>query len=580
MTKLEGRVQPRPPRVIAAFWVALAGAAAWNYARDCAGRDAALAFAREWRFDVRRPAEVEQVLHVPSADLAAEVMAGAAVDDEIGSVRWDRLSAAERDAWLNAFEKRDGMLEAAHGLALSAVAANPGFGIHAFRVGQLAYLSGRRKGAAALKAGYQRWAVPLERAIRLAPGFDAPWAFLGAAAVETWPLLSDEARAESLVVLRRAFLDPEVARRLFLPVSTELGRGRALDLLPEVPGPLAAARRQVEQEGDVAAAAAIQRRWERAEARARAADLARLEERARLGDEDGLRTGCRAFVAAHPPRERDTREGHREAARVLELWPHDRPGKWSRDGRAELLRYFLDGRGEGVDPEAIGRAAWALLDVPETEAARLALLAGDRYAWESVLRDSKTVGSLEWTTFFVELARTELAAGSPAAARETLERISPAAQSECAVLLARREWAQAAGNEAAAEQVERELRAAREAPTGPGAWSSSWSLPICVDPRADAGALLHVDLSAENPALVEWEVNGGRRGSFVVGSEGASIALPLDGLQGMAIFSLRILAGPRPAIVSASRQAAAAAPERSASVVPVAGIERLNSTSP
>ena len=39
--------------------------------------------------------------------------------------------------------------------------------------------------------------------------------------------------------------------------------------------------------------------------------------------------------------------------------------------RADLLRYLLDGRSEGVSREAVARAAGALLDVPETEMARL-----------------------------------------------------------------------------------------------------------------------------------------------------------------------------------------------------------------
>ena len=564
----------------AAFWVALALLAVFHFAEDRAGRVTARAFAREWGFDLRKPLLVEQISLEPSADFALGAMADGAVGDEIGSVRWKDLDAAERAAWMDALARRDEMLEAAHRLALLAVKLNPGFAFHAYRVGELAYLRQRREGAEALRAGRAQWQVPLVRATRLAPAFDAAWSFLGAALVESWPLLPERERAEARRVLKRAFLDAAFARGAFVSVSTELGAPEAVKLVPEVPASLAAAQAEVARAGNVEAAALLRARWNRAEATARAAELARLEERARMNDDDGLRAGCRAFVAAHPPRELSGPEGARQAARILELWPHDRAGSWRTDGRAVLLRYLLDGRSEGVSQEAVARAAGVLTGVPETDRARLALLAGDRYGWEQVLRDSKTVGTLEWTTFFVELARAELAAGRTKDAADALANVAPPARTECAVLLQRRQVAEAAEDEAEAEEAGRLLEEARTAWVGPEAWSKASSLPLCVDPRADEGAELRLNFAAEAPALLAWEVNGGRQGTFVVGPEGASLAVPLTGLQGMAVVALPLLAGPRPALVSASRSAATAAPVTSARVAEVAGMERLNSTSP
>ena len=562
------------------LWLVLAGVAALHFWQDQAGRRKAVAFAHEWGFDVRKPAYVEQVALEPSSDTAVGVMADAAVGDEVSPVRWNDLDAAERAAWMDALVRRGEMLEAAHALALSTVAANPGLAFHAYRVGQLAYLSARRRGGEALMAERAKWLGPLRRASRLAPGVDGVWSFLGAALIETWPLLPKDEREAGRGVLKRAFLDPEFARGVFVPVAAELGVAEAVGLVPEVPGPLAAAQAEVARVGNAEAAAALRARWERAETKARAADLAMLEERARMGDDDGLRAGCQTFVAIHTPRELDGPEGRRQAARVLSLWPQDRPGNWRGDGRAELLRYLLDGRSDGVDKAAVARAAEALVGVPEADRARLALLSGNRYGWERVVRESKTVGSLEWTTFFAELARAELAAGRSREAAEALGHIAPRARTECAVLLERRAWAEAAGDEADAEEAGRLLAAARSASVGPEAWSTVWSLPICVDPRADKGAELRISLRAAAQGLLAWEVNGGRRGTFVVGPEGASVGVPLDGLQGVAVVSLPILAGPRPAIVSASRRAATAAPATSARVAEVAGMERLNSTSP
>jgi hypothetical protein len=565
---------------LAAFWLALAGASAFHYTQDLAGRRNVLAFAHEWGFDVRKPRHVEQVSLAPSADLAAEVMAGAAVEDETSSVRWNVLDAAERAAWMDALARRGEMLEAAHALALSAVAANPGLAFHPYRAGQLAYLSSRRRGAEALKAEREKWVVPLSRATLLAPGFDSGWQFLGAALVETWPLLPKREREEGRAVLKRAFLDPEFVRWTFVPVSVELGVAEAVRLVPEVPRSLAAAQAEMTRAGDVEAVAALRVRWEQAEAKARAADLALLEERARMDDDDGLRAGCRAFVRSHPPRELDGAEGRRQAARILALWPQDRAGPWRADGRAELLRYLLDGRGEGVDRAAVARAAEVLLAVPEADRARLELLSGDRYGWERTMGESKTIGSLEWTRFLAELAQAELAVGRKAEAAEVLGRIASPARRECAVLLVRREWAEAVGDTADAEAVGLLLAEAREASVGPEAWSTAWTLPLCVDPRADRGAELRIEFAAAAPALLAWEVNGGRRGTFLVGPGSSSLRVPLDGLQGVAVVSFPVLAGPRPALVSASRSAATAAPATSARVADVAGMERLNSTSP
>jgi hypothetical protein len=565
---------------LAALWFVLAVVAALHYSQDLAGRRNVFSFAREWGFDVRKPLQVEQVALEPSADTAAGVMADAAIGDETGSVRWNELDAKGRAAWMDALARRGEMLEAAHALALSAVAANPGLSFHSYRAGQLAYLSARRRGSEALKAEREMWLVPLRRAIRLAPGFDGGWSFLAAALVETWPLLPKGEREEGRRVLKRAFLDPAFARVAFVPASAELGVAEAVRLVPDVPGPLAAAQRETARDGNVGAAAALRTRWESAEAKARATDLARLEERARMGDEDGLRAGCRAYVGAHPPRDLDGAAGQRQAARVLALWPLDRGGKWRVDGRGELLRYLLDGRSEGVDRASVARALEALHDLPETERARLMLLAGNRFDWERQVRESKTVGSLEWTTFFVELAGAELAAGRKEAAATALGRIAPRAREECEVLFVRRAYAEEAGDAAEAEEAGRLLAAARAAPVSPEAWSQAWSLPLCVDPRDDEGAELRIGFAAKAPALLAWEVNGGRRGSFVVGPEGASLGVSFDGLQGVAVVSLSLLAGPRPGIVSASRSAATPAPATSARVADVAGTEKSNSTRP
>ena len=572
--------------------VALLVASVGTYFVGRWGRRAGEEFAAKYELALRRPEALASARLEPSADQAAAALAYTAVEDETGAVRWTGLTDEAKDAWMRSLEKRGELLAAARDLALEAAAARPGWPAHRLLAAKLEYLAERRAGD---RGDVARWLVPMRAALNEAPAA-GEWAFLAGAMLESWPRLSGEERAGLPSVLKEAFRDPAMVARALPAAVAALGSEEAAKLVPEEPRLLRAMAEQRAADGDLAGAAAAWKRYDAVEKTARTEDLAALEVRARRGDLDGVRRGCREWVARHGVREADTEEGRREAARVLELWPSDVEGAWRRDPRGELVRYFLDGREKAVAGEALARAVSALQDVPEAVRARVAVLAGDHYAWERILERSEAAGTLEWTGFHVDLARAELAAGKPEAARAALARIATAARTECSVLLARREVTRAerrAGLTPGDDETELAvaITRTREQLTAVTELSRRGALPVCVDPEEDATAVLRLRLRAGEPVLLSWGWNDGRAGRGLAEAE-VELFAPLAGLQGRAFLSTRALAGKAPELISAAIEpsatsswrlqtvAASEAPETHASVAGMAGRERLNSTKP
>ncbi|MGH9399593.1 MAG: hypothetical protein ACRD00_04435, partial [Thermoanaerobaculia bacterium] len=353
-----------------------------SYKQDLLARRAAEKAVRQFTLDRRRPFDAETARLAPAGDLAAGIVANAALADALGSVRLTDLDASLREAWLESVRHTDEELRVAQDLMQDAAAARPGWADHRFRLGALAY--------AAKSRPPELWMTPLHSANRAAPGEDAIPNFLAAAYLETWSTLAPEARANAPAILKRAFLDSDFVSRGFLPAVAALGRGAAFPLLPDATRPLRAAVAVLSRSGDVEGAAFLFDRLERAEQRECASDLLEIEQRYRLGDVTGLRDACRAWASAHPVREHDRPEGRAQAARVLELWPNDTTGRWLSDPRADLVRFFLNGRESDVSGDAVARAVEALSGVPDTVEARAKLLAGDLDGVQTLVGRSQT----------------------------------------------------------------------------------------------------------------------------------------------------------------------------------------------
>ena len=561
-----------------------------HYARQKGERAAVEPFVKKFGLDVRRPGLLEQTRFEPSADLAAMVVADAVVRDELEAVSWDGLTPEERDAWLASMPRRDEEISEALGLMLRVSAANPGWPFFRLFVGELVSLQARR-GRDGIGARPERWLLPLRQAAAMAPGLDLAFVIPSAILLENWEVVGDSARAEAPGLLSRAFLDQTfLAVNLGRAVSV-LGKEGAMRLVPDEPPALLTALTEMTRIGDVPAAARVLEAWEKAELRNRRIDLEKVERRAGMGDVDGVRTGCRAWAAAHRVLDFDTPETRKQVARILDLWPDDIGGNWRGDPRGEIVRYFLDGRAGDVPPMAMERAVRVLVNVPDTVRARVALLASERYEMEATLHDSAGAGSLEWTPFFVEKARAELREGKAAEAGRSLGRVAAAARGECSVLLARRAVAEALGDAAGRDEVDGLLLASQRGKLGPDSVSPTGAISLCVDPARDGSGFLEVEVAAPGPTLVEWAGNQARWGDRLVEGK-AVVRFPLAGLQGRSTFAVAGIAGGRvvvsrvertPGRPSRSGEATAAAsdaPRTAASMAGVAGSEKLNSTSP
>jgi hypothetical protein len=294
--------------------------------------------------------------------------------------------------------------------------------------------------------------------------------------------------------------------------------------------------------GDPDGTAELEDRWESAERGARVRDLARARERLRMGDEDGLRAACAAWVGSHSVLDFDDDRGRAEVAALLRMWPREPGGSWREDPRARLVRFFLDGREGSVDGRALERSVEALEGAPEPVLARAKLLAGDAEGAERVASSSPTLGAFEWTTFLAEAGRRHLRGGRNEEARRALSRIAPAARGECEVLLFRRDLERSIAGPALSDAPALDLDRTRRERFPAEMWSSRGMLPLCLDPEWTAGRVLEVDIGAAGPSVVAWGWNDGRRGSIRV-RRSARLRVSLAGLSGLRTFWARATHG-------------------------------------
>ncbi len=523
----------------AAPWGALALLAILHHEHDGRARAPARDFTRRFTLDLRRPDYAEAARLQPAFDLENSVLAEAALADALGTVRLGELTPSLREVWLDAIPRLDRELEAARDLALTSIVARPGWAIHRLQLGELVYTAARRRPNRPVPS--DRWAVPLETAHLAAPGLNAPARFLAGAYLESWEGLSEERRVAAGGVLRRAFQDPEFAERAFEAALQTLGFSALAPVLPEDARVLRRLRDSRALQNEVDAYLAIYRRWEAAERRARAEDLAVLEAKSRRRDRIGLQQACYRWAAEHAAWELDEPEERRKAARVLELWPADEVISWTASStapRVRLVRFFLDGRLSAVGPGAIARALSSFTNVPDPLRARAVVLTGDRADIDAVSREAES--SFEWTPFFVALAHYELSAGRRDLAVQALSRIAPLARGECDVRALERAL---------------ELREAPQEPKQltftPEDFSPRGDLSLCLGPE-DAASSLTVILTSSSRSVIEYGWDGGRIGVALVEEPAPSragyrvtLAVALANVPvGRRTFYVRTLAGP------------------------------------
>jgi hypothetical protein len=513
--------------LLAMICLSLAVVSILHSRRRVAERASSIAFVERFAIDLRRPDEIGAMKFEPEPDLAASIAVNAALRDVAGS----SPSAARGEE-----------LAAARELMLDALAERPGWAYHRFLLGQLGYENTGLAGDPAAPKAWQTSARTLLLAAAAAPGLDAIWSALGGIYLENWQRLSSTQRSEALPVLKRALQDSRFVSARFLTLSEAVGRDAAMDLLPENPELLGAAADALSSRGELAAVAALLGRREAAETRARADQLAHIEGRLRSRDKSGLRAACVDWAGEHPVSELDDPTGRAQAARVLEVWPGDQGGSWESDPRADLVRFFLDGRESAVSAGTLLRTLDALSDVPDYVTARVKLRAGDLAGAQELAGRPENRGVPEWTLYYADLARFFLKQGHAPEARGALDLLSLAVRDSCDALLARRDVARALRDPAELTAVGQRLAALGNSARGQDATPEGATLSICVDPEQAGSLSLDLRLVSQGPAVARYGWGRGRAGTLFLQNERV-VSLPLAGLSGWRDLTVQAVAG-------------------------------------
>jgi len=523
----------RPMRIL--FAVAcgvLAAASIASFRKEAAERSAAQSFVRRFALDMRKPEEVGAMKYEPAADLATGIAVNAALSEiaaaggspnEAGGIDLRQEAAAARDLMLDAMAKR------------------PGWAYHRFLLGRLASAAAEGSVDPASPA-WDAAAVPLRLAAEAAPGLDAPWTALAGTYLAHWQKLSPAQRTEASTVLRRALQDSSFLASHFLELSALVGADEASALLPENSELLYAAASAFSAHGDLAASKSLFDRAAAAERKEREEGLSRIEGRFLMRDREGLAAACADWASRHPVAGLDDPAGRAAAARVLELWPGDRGGPWDADPRAELVRFFLDGREGAVAPETLLRTIGALSDVPDPVAARVRLRAGDLSGAQEIASRPQDSGAPEWVAYYSDLARALIRQGRARDARGALDLIPVAAREDCDGLLARRDVARALRDAAELSIVGQRLETVKGIARTVDAGPEGGSLSLCLDPEQANGKNVGLRLSAPSPAVVQYGWGRGRLGTVLAQGD-RTLQIPYTGLSGRRDLSVRTLAG-------------------------------------
>jgi len=529
-------------RIVAVVAVALAIASIARYRDDRHERASAEQFLNDFDVADRRPEIASTLPLVPAADLGANVVADIALSDAFGTVRLADVTPELREKWLRAVERLGVELDTAQGITLDALAARPGWPRHWTTLGELVYASQRRSLGA---ADARLWQVPLRVGIELFPGDDAATTFASTAYLESWPELTDAARAYAVKGFHRALLDPAFASRGFPLLVAAIGADATIDMLPPVAETLRSAFEAFARDGEVAHAATIYQRWQAAEWMSRVSELRELEERARLNDVEKQREVAQSWLARHRPGDFDSPAGREQVLRVLQLAVNDRVGSWQSDVRGGAIRYLLNHRMMPGAPGARGietapggaivaTVVASMTGVPEPIRARAHLLGGDVEGARAIFERSDSAGSFEWTPFLLELAEFRLSQGAADAAHAALEALSPAAHNECDALAARRRLAQLEGTTVSAPPPQPQTLPA-------AAWSTTGVLSVCIGEGASRELVTTIETQA--PAFVTWGWNEGRHGVLLLAPGRTSMRVPTGARSGRQAFFIRTLAG-------------------------------------
>ncbi len=369
-----------------------------------------------------------------------------------------------------------GRLETARALAEAVLARRPASWQAATVAGTATYLAWSRAHDPRLLQEYRRWEAPLLLARRLAPQRDEPVRALVGAYLELWPALSPAKRERTRELAARAFSDRATFDRLADSWLAVAGTG---------PDALAAIPNQPWAWKHLAGTLAREQDWQgycAAHARALDALAQDLEERlaegrrlAEGGELLAARKDLFEVVADAPPdlrfapvvdralRAVPPGPAGRDVVPALRAWLH-----WQLDSGAghpldqgpgatpgQAPEQASGQARTGLSPAAVARLRSAAFpgraaqeDLPLAARAALAtpsdgaspLVRADR-----IERRADAPWSPQWAHFFIDKARTLIAAGRFDEARDTLERVHPSWREHPLYWLAIHEYQESSG---------------------------------------------------------------------------------------------------------------------------------------
>ncbi len=477
----------------------------------------------------------------PRGDWLGGIAADAVLDDVYGEVDLGEASPEARQAWMELLPRIDSELEASREVLLDSLRSRPGWAMHLASLGQVEYsLQARQQG----ELEPDRWRHPLSFAAGGAPGSDVVSIFRAATEIELAIAGRVGLGEPEKRTIERSFRDPAFLQAAFPATVALLGIDQALRIVPEEPRPLQRAFDHLAAGDDVRRAAAVWKRFEKAEWSARGSELREAERVATLGDRTRLARLVKSWASAHSPTDFGEK-GSAQLVRLLQIWPLGDPGMWRRDPRTSMVAALLTNDLEigGATGKAIWRAAIPLEGMPEPIRAIAMSASGMIEEAQRFALRSGSAGTLEWTPFWGAVAREWLRRGDRERAAFALKQIPPAARDACDVLLVRRGLAA----EAELHAVETMIDRAREQS---GSQSTSrGSLPLCL---RENDRLLVADLHVTEPALLELLWDGIRYETIFVTTSG-QLRIPIGNRRGRSIFALRAIDGETPSFSAVVR---------------------------
>ncbi len=501
------------------------------FAHDRNTRVAPNAFANKYTFKQRRPEIIDSITLAATGAEAADLIADTAIRDAVEPVSLAGVDNEVRNAWLDLVPRTDGELKDASGLMLEAIKTNPGWPYHEALLGETVYTRHSRNLSPELVTKYEQWRIPLLAGAEAANVDDNLWQSLAVGYIQTWPDLGRIHVKTSRMVFHRAFEDPEFVTETFSLAIQTIGKQRAVAAVPDRAKPLWQAMQQLGKSGDVLTAWSVHQRWDAAEWRERGEDLAAIEKQSARGDLDEERRLCQLWTSAHSVWDYDSPAAHKQAARLLELWPAGTEGQWRSDPRADIVRYFLGGRTADVNGAVLARTIDSIAGVPLPTVARIRVLAGDIAGAESIVRSAEGFGSLEWTPYVLELTRYWIGQKEKAKARAAFAQLAPAAREECDAAIV----GAAAGEIVPPASLSGTSRI----------WIDKTAIALCT-PRSSQPALT-LTLLGGSPAVIDYGVDAARSGSMLLSASQRPVVADLVTTAGMRTIDANVVLASTPA---------------------------------